>query len=623
MKKFFSVVATLSLLVGVGCSDKGPDGNVAGKSEFKLEQTEINATAAGGIVEVNYTITNHENGAVVLTECKDNWIKDISTATFGTIKFTVLPNYKQESRETRISVTYTAVEEKFEIVVKQEESSVSAFTFEVAHKDATSILMNVTPADITTPFVCRAYTKAHIEAFNLQTDYALVEYDLDAIKNEAYSASQTLLNYLQNISHVGKSFDISFTNLVPDTEYVIYCYHIDLHNGDATTGEVYREVISTTSPDTLDENITMSFEIDGAHISQTVTTKSEDTYYYTECWAKSDFVSYFGADATPEDIFPRRWNEQVTIKLQSGYYASAIIEQLCHQGTQTIEYDELKANTEYIFYVFGIDPETAFTATDIVIENVTTEEVQESGMTISIEVKNIFYTTADIYWTASDPNATFRRSVLTKAQYDACGTTDEERFAAFELNGYVNSYTATGSTDLNYTKGEAGVTFVAFAFGVDGESPNTRIFTKEFTFKSDAPSTANIVLSWDKHYNMAEVATIDQEHWEGYEVYENMALLPVTISGVLASDEVYYMLDTRPLDWYNKDSQWLSEVAQEKHLKDTYRNCYMQLEYEKEYIIVAVAKDKNGNYGQLFTAELYLYKSDSADVSTYSYVEEM
>ena len=623
MKKFFSFVATLSLLVGVGCSDKGPDGNVAGKSEFKLEQTEINATAAGGIVEVNYTITNHENGAVVLTECKDNWIKDISTATFGTIKFTVLPNYKQESRETRISVTYTAVEEKFEIVVKQEESSVSAFTFEVAHKDATSILLNITPADITTPYVCRAYTKAHIEAFGLETDYALVEYDLDAINNEAYSASQTWLNYLQNISHVGKSFDISFTNLVPDTEYVIYCYHIDLHNGDATTGEVYREVISTTSPDTLDENITMSFEIDGAHISQTVTTNSEDTYYYTECWAKSDFVSYFGADATPEDIFPRRWNEQVTMKLQSGYYASAIIEQLCHQGTQTIEYNELKADTEYIFYVFGIDPETAFTATDIVIENVTTEEVQDSGMTISIEIKNIFYTTADIYWTASDPNATFRRTVLTKAQYEACGSTDKERFAAFELYGYVNPYTATGSTDLNYVKGEAGVTFVALAFGVDGESPNTRIFSKEFTFMSYNQSSSNITMSWDEHYNLAEVAAVDAENWGDYVYYENYALLPITISGVSRSDDVYYMLDTRPADYYTHEDEWLRDVAQEKNLMNNYKHCYMQLEYEKEYFIIAVAKDKSGNFGKLFKEKLYLYKSESADVSTYSYVEEM
>jgi hypothetical protein len=120
---------------------------------------------------------------------------------------------------------------------------------------------------------------------------------------------------------------------------------------------------------------------------------------------------------------------------------------------------------------------------------------------------------------------------------------------------------------------------------------------------------------------LSEVAAVDAENWGSYTAYDNVALVPMTINGVQEGDEVYYMLDTRPLDWYSKESQWLSEVAQSNHLKNLYHNCYMQLEYEKEYIIVAVAKDKNGNFGQLFTAELYLYKSDAADVANYSYVE--
>ena len=188
------------------------------------------------------------------------------------------------------------------------------------------------------------------------------------------------------------------------------------------------------------------------------------------------------------------------MKRDMGYQPATIIADLCKQGTQTIEYNELKADTEYVFYVFAVDPETAFTATDIVTESVYTSNATDSGVTITIEVKNIFYTTADIYFTASDPTATFRRTVLTKEQYQACGSTDAERFAAFEANGYVNSYTATGSTDLNYTKGQAGVTFVAIAFGVEGETPNTRIFTKEFTFLSDTPGTSDISLSYTEFY---------------------------------------------------------------------------------------------------------------------------
>ena len=618
MKKILSIVAIISLFVGIGCTEK--PGEKKGETTFTLNQTEVNATAEGMDVEITYDVKNPQSGSVVLTECNDNWIKNLSTATYGMIKFTVAPNYKKEARETKIKVLYTGAKNGEEIVVKQEASDVEAFTYSILSNESTALSIEVTPADKETAYICRTYTKAHMEAFGLIYDEGIINYDLDAIADEAYAASQTLLNYLQNIARKGQAI-VDFTELVPDTEYVVYCYHINLSNGQPTDGEVYTETIRTAKVQNIDENISMSFEVKGAHVTQTVTTKYPETYYYTECWSMNDFKAYFGSSATPEEIFPRRWNEQVTMKRDMGYQPATIIADLCKQGTQTIEYNELKADTEYIFYVFAVDPETAFTATDIVTESVYTSNATDSGVTIAIEVKNIFYTTADIYFTASDPNATFRRTVLTKEQYQACGSTDAERFAAFEANGYVNSYTATGSTDLNYTKGQAGVTFVAIAFGVEGETPNTRIFTKEFTFLSDTPGTSNITLSYTEFYTLSEVAAVDAEHWGSYTAYENYALVPMTISGVEEGDEVYYMLDTRPLDWYSKESQWLSEVAQSSHLKNQYHNCYMQLEYEKDYIIVAVAKDKNGNFGTLFKTELYLYKSDAADAANYNYVE--
>lgn len=617
MKKILSIVAILSLFVGIGCTEK--QNEIKGDTTFTLNQTEVNAKAEGMDVEITYDIKNPQSGAVVLTECKDNWIKNLSTATYGTIKFTVAPNYKKEARETKIKVLYTGAKNGEEIVVKQEASDVEVFTYDILSNEATALSIEVTPADKETAYICRTYTKAHMEAFGLIYDEGIINYDLDAIEDEAYAASQTLLNYLQNITRKGEAI-VDFTNLVPDTEYVVYCYHINLSNGKPTDWEVYTETIRTANTQTLDENITMSFEVHGAHITQTVTTENPETYYYTECWSMNDFKSYFGNEATPEDIFPRRWNEQVTMKRNMGYQPSSIIADLCKQGTQTIEYNELKGDTEYVFYVFAIDPATAYTATDIVIEKVMTENVVDSGVTIDIEVKNIFKTTADIYFTASDPTATFRRTVLTKAQYLACGSTDTERFAAFEANGYINSYTATGSTDINYTKGEPGVTFVALAFGVEGETPNTRIFVKEFTFMSDTPGTSNINFSYTQHFNLAEVAAVDAEHWGNYTAYENYALVPMTINGVQEGDIVYYMVDTRVIDW-QKESQWLAEVAQEKNIKNQYHNCYFMLEYGKEYTIVAVAKDKNGNLGTLYLEEMIVYESDSADVADYSYVE--
>ena len=616
MKKILSIVAILSLFVGVGCTEKQNE-DKKGNTTFTLEETEVNATAEGMDVEINYTITKPQSGAVVLTECKDNWIKNLSTATYGMIKFTVAPNFKKEARETKIKVQYTAVEGSFEIVVKQEASDREKFSFDILSKEPTALSIEVSPADTNTAYICRTYTKAHMDAFGLIYDEGIINYDLDAIEDEAYAASQTLLNYLQNIAYTGKAI-VDFTELVPDTEYVVYCYHINLSNAQATDWEVYTETIRTAKTQNIDENITMSFEVQGANVKQTVTTKHEDTYYYTECWSLNDFKAYFGSSATPEQIFPRRWNEQVTMKRDMGYQPHTIIEELCHQGTQTISYESLKANTSYVFYVFAVDPETAFTATEIVTETVSTLNVNESGMTITISVKNIYPTTADVYWTASDENGKFARSVFTKADFNALGANDDEKLATILAN--YDFYQAVGYTDMNLTGLQPNTEYVAFAYGLDGNTPNTRIFTTEFKTKSNTPGQSNITMSWDEHYNMADIAAVDAEHWGEYEGRDDRALLPIKISGVKESDKVYFMVVTWPLDYYSKDAEWLRDVTQAKNLMNLYESYNFVAEYERNYSVIAVAEDENGNYGTLYKGSFYLYKSDSKDAADYTFV---
>ena len=615
MKKILSIVAIVALFVGVGCQEK--PGQDKGNTTFTIEETEVNATAEGMDVEINYDIKNPQSGAVVLTECKDGWIKNLSTATYGMIKFTVAPNYKKEARETKIKVQYTAVEGSYEIVVKQEASDVDTFTYDVLSKEPTALAIEVSPADTNTAYICRTYTKAHMDVFGLIYAEGIINYDLDAIEAEAEAAGQTLLNYLQNIAHTGKA-TVDFTDLVPDTEYVVYCYHINLQYGQPTDWETYTEVIRTAKTQNLDEDIKMSFEVKGATVKQTVTTKHEDTYYYTECWAANDFKAYFGSNATPEQIFPRRWNEQVTIKMGMGYQPHTIIEELCHQGTQTISYESLKANTSYIFYVFAVDPSTAFTATEIVTETVSTMNVNESGMTITISVKNIYATTADVYWTASDEKGKFARSVFTKADFNALGANDDEKLATILAN--YDFYQAVGYTDMNLTGLQPNTEYVAFAYGLEGSTPNTRIFTTEFKTKSNTPGQSNITMSWDEHYNMADIAAVDAEHWGEYEGRDDRALLPIKISGVKESDKVYFMVVTWPLDYYSKDAEWLRDVTQAKNLMNLYESYNFVAEYERNYSVIAVAEDENGNYGTLYKGSFYLYKSDSKDAADYTYV---
>ena len=614
MKRVFALFALVATIAFVGCEKGGDDSKGA---TFTLEQTEIEVTADGGAQAVNYTIKNAQQGAVVLTVCSANWIKDLSTATVGQIKFNVEPNYTGKVREAVIGVKYTALDETYDIKVKQAVSDKPSFEIEVVSNQPTSLSLNVTPADLTTAYVCRAYTEEHIKAFYLESDEALIDYDLDAIAYEAYFMGQTTLNYLQNITHKGKSFDIEFTRLFPDTNYVVYCYHIDLTTGDVT-GNVHREVIRTAKPNTEAFDVEMTFDISGAVITQTIKPADKDVYYYTGCWSVSDFYNYYGMSAVMEETFVAKWNESVTLAINSGSYAYQHVEAHCFKGDKEIVHDSLKANTDYVFFIFSVDHETGFASSDITIVEKRTDEAHASDMTIEIEVKDIFQTTANVYWTASDPNGKFARSVFTKAEFDALGATDEEKLERC-LSDY-GFYQAVGSTDMNLTKLTPGTTYVAFAYGLDGETPNTRIFKKEFTTLSDIAGDSNIAISWEEHYNAAELAAVDS-HWADYADYSGYAVVPMAISGVTALDDVYIMVTTLPIDYYNNEAEWLRDVVKEQYKLNLTTNYNYVAEYEKEYTVIAVAKDDNGHYGKLFLEEMYLYKSDSKPAENYVYSE--
>lgn len=620
LKNLFSIVALTALTLFVACDNKGNEtDNGSGATTFVLEQTEMEFSCDGGLGTVNYTITNPVQGGVVLTDCSASWIKDLSTATYGSIKFTVAPNYTNNVREAAINVQYTGIEGSFSVTVRQAASEAPVFSYKVVYTDPRTILLDVVPADKETAFITGSYSKSHIEAFNLGNDIALFGYHLQSLSYEADRAGQSFLNYLQNVSYRGEALNVEFTDLNPDTEYVVFSYHIDLANA-TIIGDIYRETILTGKPAQSDATFDMTLSVENNVITQDITVSDEQTYFYTGYWKVNEFYMYYGRDAVMEEVFPAKWNETVIIQQSYGKSVAQILEEFCKQGSQSIVNTGLANYTEYVFYVFAVDTASGFVASEPVIATATTTSVQDSGVTIDITVEDIFARTANVYWKASSKSAQFERSVLTMSQYEALGASDQERFENIRKQ-YGTFYVATGDTDMNLYNLEPNTTYVAFAYGVDGETPNTRIYTTEFRTLSDTPGSSNISLSLGEHYNLAEVAAVDATHWGDYAGYSDSALLTATISGAATGDKVYIMWSTFPLDYYSDDAQWLRDVANDKWEVNCYSNYNFIFEYEREYSIIAVAQDSNGNYGRVFTKSVILYRSDDADVASYVYKE--
>lgn len=625
LKRLFSLVAIATFTLFAACETTGDEtgGNKNdGPTSFTLEKTEFDFTAEGGNATVKYTITSPVQGGVVLTECKDSWIKDLSTATYGSIKFTVAPNYTAEARETTIYAIYTGLKGAHSITIRQEANTDPVFSYNVTHNAPRTLMLDVKPADKETAYICDIYSQAHLDAFSLNDDFLLYKYHLEALSYKAERSGQSLLNYLQNVSYCGDELDIEFTDLNPDTDYVVFCFHIDLLTTDII-GDIYREVIRTSTPKPVDVELGMTLTPHNNAILQTITSSDEEAYYYTGYWKVDEFYSYFGRDAKMEEVFPAKWNETVITQLSYGKSLAAIIEEFCQKGSKDIDNTGLANYTEYAFFLFAIDPETGFAASEPIIKTAETTSATDSGVTIEITVKNIMANTADVYWKASSKGATFERSVCTKSEYDSFGSNDDERYE--NIRKKYTLIQATGDTDMNLTGLTPNTTYVAYAYGVDGETRNTRIFTTEFTTLSNTPGKSNIKIEWTNHFNLAEVAGVDTEHWGDYAAYSNRALIPATISGVKSEngDEVYIMLSSYYSEYYGSDSsQWLRDlVSNENNKVNYYSNYNIIADYERDYTLVAVAKDADGNFGALYKRAVCLYASDSADVASYVYAE--
>lgn len=479
MKRVFFTAAMLYGLLVAACTDANKEQPTPEPLDpaIVFENTYLTVPQEGGEFAIFYTLENPVEGNVVIANCSDTWIQNMTTMQAGKVVFNVLQNYDNQIRQAKIRVRYTAIAQEYEIVVEQAASTLPKFVYEIEEQNLTSISLRVLPLDKTTPYITRAYTVDHIHAFGLESDPALFDYDLEAIAYEAVANGQSFYNYLRNLSHSGDSETIELKGLYPAMDYVVYTYHIDFSD-QSLVGEIYREVIRSGEPDPIEVDLNITYQVEGASVIQTIDPDRSDVFYYTDYMAVQDFERYYGYGVEMADKFVEKWNFNVATLLSRGYSLNSILEQFCKKGASETRYNELHATTEYAFYVFAVDSKTGFAASDIDLQRISTDEAMTSEMTIEIDVRNITSTSADIFWTCSDPEGKFARSVFTETEYNALGDTDQERFLALLSYGMMYFY---GSTDINMSSLYPGTTYVAFGYGVDGETPNTRIFTQSFT----------------------------------------------------------------------------------------------------------------------------------------------
>ena len=612
LRIFWSLMLILGLTLSVACENKQTDEPTV-KSEISLKASIVEASGDGGEYSINYTITNPVEDGKLSVMTTANWIGKWDTDEAGRIGFTVAPNNSNDPREAVVEVAYSAIEKCETFTVKQEGSSHNAIRLECVEQTATSLTIRVKPLNNDVEYIVRSYPKEYVEVFGLTDSETIFLHDMEALKYEA--GNYGLHNYLQMIAYMGET-DHTINYLTPDTDYVIYAYHVDITTAyPSLIGEVFSINARTAKPEvSRDIIIDLITEMDGTTVYLSMDPGEYDGFYHHGYWRVSDFYSYYGADAEMADTFIKKWHDTVEVQKSFGYTLSQILNQFCLSGSNTLTYDELYADTDYVFFAFAVNPDTGFVTSECFIKEVRTNKAEENNITIDIRIENLLSTTADVYWTASDPNARFARSVYTIDDWNKAGSTDEERLATFVREDLL--FKAVGATDMNLSNLIPDTQYIAFAYGVEGGSPTTGIFKQEFRTKAKVVGKSTLTLSNDGYYLLSDLAAYDPTNFSGYEDYTNTVILPVDITVEPYAYDIYYAAMPLVADYYT-DEQWLTVLQNQQQYDRNHYNFYLDI--GTTYTLLGVAKDSDGNWGPLFKQEITPSASGCSDVSSFEY----
>lgn len=109
MKKSYLLpfTAALMLVAFTGCKDGGKTETEQPDPVFELSDNAIQATAEGGLYDVNYVLANPVEGGEIKLVSDVDWVSDPDYSVEGKVTVTVAPNYDNADRNANLHVTYT------------------------------------------------------------------------------------------------------------------------------------------------------------------------------------------------------------------------------------------------------------------------------------------------------------------------------------------------------------------------------------------------------------------------------------------------------------------------------------------------------------------------------------
>lgn len=496
------------------------------------------------------------------------------------------------------------------------------FAFENKQIKHTELSLDIAPVDKELEYVVLFAEKKHFIANGIDTREELLADDLAMLRQYADYYGITIREFLEGMKWITKGDKEGYkvTNLYPATEYVVYCYGVNIEgeNYEATT-EVYYEVITTTAPKLQDIDFDIKANIVGNSVAITITPNDYNGLYYS--YIVPDTNNYYLPEGAPfnADYLAHYRNTTWATFNELINNQGIAAEHFCHSGEVTIN-DRLNPNANYMVICFAVsEDQTPILCSEPSIAYFTTQESNKSDLKIEIKVEDITQYNAMLTVTPSKRGEDYACVFLAASQLPPLESEYEQMMFIIEN---FDPAIFSGPFSEALTPLMPSTEYVVVAFGIENNLPTTDMFSYRFTSLEAGTSEVYIEsIEIVRLFDVEEIIALDKSYTSILAECECVAIVEAKTN--IPTDKLRFW-------WYE---EWMRvEYSEEAFLEDLlmydYANnpemmdMYYSMSDQDRFLFAGIAEDENGNMSEIFYTEPFLMSKDMCDPAEefFSYV---
>lgn len=487
------------------------------------------------------------------------------------------------------------------------------FAFENKQIKHTELSLDIAPQDKELEYVVLFAEKKHFIANGIDTREELLADDLAMLRQYADYYGITIREFLEGMKWITKGDKEGYkvTNLYPATEYVVYCYGVNVEdeNYEATT-EVYYEVITTTAPKLQDVDFDIRANIVGNSVAITITPNDYNGLYYS--YIVPDTNNYYLPEGAPfnADYLAHYRNTTWATFNELINNQGIAAEHFCHSGEVTIN-DRLNPNANYMVICFAVsEDQTPILCSEPSIAYFATQESNKSDLKIEIKVEDITQYNAMLTVTPSKRGEDYACVFLAASQLPPLESEYEQMMFIIEN---FDPAIFSGPFSEALTPLMPGTEYVVVAFGIENNLPTTDMFSYRFTSLEAGTSEVRIEsIEIVKLFDVEEIIALDKSYTSILAECECVAIVEAKTN--IPTDKLRFW-------WYE---EWMRvEYSEEAFLEDLlmydYANnpemmdMYYSMSDQDRFLFAGIAEDENGNMSEIFYTEPFLMSKDMCD----------